>query len=130
MWALWRLWRRVGGLRGVAADGLLAWRLFRDARVPFYPKLIFPLVLLYFFSPLNLPFEWIPLIGQVDDIGISLLAITAFLRACPRHVVAEHAALLEYDLRHTDRYGSLGRFARPSFDRWTGGHGPRGGAPS
>ena len=127
MWSLWRLWSRIGGWRGMLADGLLSWRLFRDSRVPLYPKLIFPLVFLYFISPLNLPFQWIPIIGQVDDIGISLLAMSGFLRACPRHLVAEHAFRLEYDLRYTDRLGSLGRYARPSFDRWTRGYDPPDG---
>ncbi|MGH2355118.1 MAG: YkvA family protein [Chloroflexota bacterium] len=126
MWAIWRLWylwRRIGGWRGILADGLLAWSLFRDRRVPIFPKLIFPLVLLYFVSPLNLPFQWIPILGQVDDVGISMLALAAFLRACPSDLVAEHATRLRQDLLRTDRFGALGRLARPAldraFERWT-----------
>jgi uncharacterized membrane protein YkvA (DUF1232 family) len=123
MFTIWRFWRRFGGWRGTLAQGMLAWRLFKDARVPVLPKLIFPLVLVYFFSPINLLFEWIPLLGQVDDVGVALLAIGAFLKACPPHLVQEQAARLEAELaasEHLKRFGAAGRIVRPSFERWTG----------
>jgi uncharacterized membrane protein YkvA (DUF1232 family) len=124
MFALWRLWRRVGGWRALMAQGLLAWRLFRDARVPMTAKLILPAALLYWFTPINLAFQWIPIVGQIDDIGIALLALGAFLRACPQHLVAEHAFRLEDEIERKQRFermGRAGRFIRPRFDRWTRG---------
>ncbi len=118
MFALWRWWRRMGGWRGFLADGLLAWRLFRDGRVPIFPKLIFPLYLAYFFSPINLPFEWIPFLGQVDDVGLGMLALATFLRSCPPGLVVEHATRLQQDILHNPRFGRFGRYASPSLDRW------------
>ena len=135
MFWMWRLFRRVGGWRAVMADGLLAYRLFRDPRVPMKAKAIFPAVIAYFFSPLNLPFEWIPILGQVDDIGIAIMALGAFLKLCPQELVAEHARALEAEFAHperTARFGRYGRYVAPNFDRWTGGvAGGRGttGAP-
>ncbi len=132
MFALWRLWRRIGGWRAIAGQALLTWRLFTDSRVPILTKLILPATLVYYFSPINLLFQWIPIIGQIDDIGIALLAIGAFLRACPQAIIAEHAFRLEDELvknSHTSRLGRAGRLARPSFEKWTSGARPvsRGG---
>lgn len=123
MFWIWRLWRRFGGWRGTMAQGMLAWRLFKDSRVPWWPKLLFPAFLVYFFSPINLPFEWIPFLGQVDDVGLALLAIGAFLKACPPGLVQEHAAHLEAEMAASDRFerlGRMGRTVKPSFRQWTG----------
>ena len=117
MVALWQWWRRIGGWRGILADGLLAWRLMRDRRVPILPKLILPLYLLYFFSPVNLPLEWIPFLGQVDDLGLALLAIAAFLRTCPPVLVAEQAARLQIDLER-GLFTLIGPRAATTLDRW------------
>jgi uncharacterized membrane protein YkvA (DUF1232 family) len=122
MFAIWRLWRRVGGWRAIVAQALLAWRLVRDQRVPLLPKLILPATLLYYFSPLNLLFEWIPFVGQVDDVGVALLALGAFLKACPKHLVAEHASRLESEMLRDERFerlGHVGRYARPTFKQWS-----------
>src|SRR5688572_6466061 len=115
MYALWTWWRRIGGWGGLLADGLLAARLLRDRRVPLLPKLIVPLFLLYFFSPFNLPFQWVPILGQVDDLGLALLAMAAFLRWCPPHLVAEQAARLQSELASGHRFGALGRRAGPAL---------------
>ena len=125
MIALWRLWRRVGGWRALVAQVLLAWRLAKDPRVPGRIKLILPAPLLYFFTPINLAFEWIPFIGQVDDLGVVMLALGAFLKACPQHLVAEHAARLENEMKgeqgfeRAGRFGRVGRYVRPSFKQWS-----------
>ena len=127
MFALWRLWRRIGGGRALLAQVLLAWRLAKDPRVPGHIKLILPAPLLYFFTPLNLAFEWIPFFGQVDDIGVVMLAIGAFLKACPKYLVAEHAARLENEMMDERRFermgriGRMGRYVRPSFRQWSDG---------
>ena len=134
MFWMWRLFRRVGGWRGIAAEALLAWRLLRDHRVPVGPKLVFPLAILYFLSPINLLFEWIPFIGQIDDVGVILLTISAFLRLCPQDLVAEHARRLEAEFVAKARAGGMGRYGKvvhPKFDRWTRddeGRRPRGKA--
>ena len=122
MFAIWRLWQTVGGWRALLAQALLAWRLVKDRRVPVLPKLILPATLIYYFSPINLLFEWIPLIGQIDDIGVALLALGAFLKLCPPHLVSEHAARLEDEMlrdRRFERMGRMGRYARPTFKQWS-----------
>ena len=127
MFALWRLWRRIGGWRALLAQLLLAWRLARDPRVPARAKLILPAPLIYFFTPVNLLFEWIPFIGQVDDLGVVMLTIGAFLKLCPRWLVAEHAARLENEMKdertfeRIGRFGRVGRYVRPSFKQWSDG---------
>ena len=127
MFALWRLWRRVGGWRALLAQVILAWRLVKDPRVPAHVKLILPAPLLYFFTPVNLMFEWIPFIGQVDDIGVVMLAVGAFLKACPKFLVAEHAARLENEMgderrfERIGRFGRMGKYVRPSFRQWSEG---------
>jgi uncharacterized membrane protein YkvA (DUF1232 family) len=121
MFAIWRLWRRVGGWRAIVAQVLLAWRLVRDHRVPLLPKLILPATLIYYFSPLNLLFEWIPFVGQIDDVGVALIALGAFLKACPKSLVAEHASRLEEEMLRDERFermGHVGRYARPTFRQW------------
>ena len=127
MFAVWRLWRRLGGWRALLAQLLLTYRLAKDPRVPARLKLLLPAPLLYFFTPVNLLFEWIPFIGQVDDVGVVMLAVGAFLKACPRWLVAEHAARLENEMQdeHTfervGRFGRMGRYVRPSFKQWSDG---------
>ena len=127
MFAVWRLWRRLGGWRALVAQLLLTYRLAKDPRVPARLKLLLPAPLLYFFTPVNLLFEWIPFIGQVDDVGVVMLAVGAFLKACPRWLVAEHAARLENEMQdegtfeRVGRFGRMGRYVRPSFKQWSDG---------
>ena len=122
MFWMWRLFRRIGGWRAMLAQGLLAWRLFRDPRVPAKAKLVLPAAVAFWLSPINLPFTWIPIIGQVDDVGVALLAIGAFLKLCPKDLVAEHARTLEAefaDPKRARQFGRYGTMVRPNFDRWT-----------
>ena len=129
MFWLWRMWRSIGGWRTLAAEALLVSRLVPDRRVPAAAKLILVAAGVYFLTPFNLSFEWIPFIGQIDDLGIALLAISAFLKVCPADVVAEHAARLEREILREGRWGRLGELIRPSFSRWTHRRPPGGAAP-
>lgn len=132
MFALWRLWRRIGGWRALLAQAMLAWRLARDKRVPRRTKLILAAPVAYFFTPINLSFGWIPVIGQIDNLGVTMLAIAAFLKACPDEVVLDEAKRLEAEMTSSSRWRRFGWFRRyvtPSFDRWTrrASSGRRGG---
>jgi uncharacterized membrane protein YkvA (DUF1232 family) len=49
----------------------------------------------YLASPLDLMPDLIPLVGQVDDIGLLVLSVFAFIKLCPQHLVDEHEAALE-----------------------------------
>jgi uncharacterized membrane protein YkvA (DUF1232 family) len=86
---------RAGGLWALLRQGRLAFRLLRDERVPTVAKLIVPAAMLYAVSPLDLVPDLIPLVGQVDDLGVLVLAVLAFIKLCPHHLVVEHEAALD-----------------------------------
>ena len=86
---------RAGGLMAVLRQARLTFRLLRDERVPVAAKLLVPGALAYLISPLDLVPDLIPLLGQVDDIGLVLLAVAAFVKMCPSHIVSEHEAALD-----------------------------------
>lgn len=86
---------RAGGLWALFRQARLAFRLLRDERVPTMAKLVLPAALLYVVSPLDLVPDLIPLVGQVDDIGIVVLSVLAFIKLCPQHLVVEHEAALD-----------------------------------
>lgn len=67
----------------------IAWGLFRDPRVPVHLKAALLGVLAYVASPLDLIPDFIPVIGQVDDLILLLAAISMFTRLAPPDVVSE-----------------------------------------
>ena len=79
----------------------LAWRLFWDGRVPIYRKAVIVLfeifaalfAILYFINPLD--FDFLPILGKLDDLIVGLLAISLpgawlFIKLSPEHIVREH----------------------------------------
>jgi uncharacterized membrane protein YkvA (DUF1232 family) len=76
--------------RGMLQEVKLIWKVLKDKRTPIYLKAFPVLVGLYFLSPIDLVPEFIPILGQLDDVGIILLAIKGFLRLAPQDIVAEH----------------------------------------
>jgi uncharacterized membrane protein YkvA (DUF1232 family) len=72
----------------------LHWRLFRDVRVPLWPKALLVAGVVYVASPVDLLPDWLLVLGQLDDLAIFLLAVRTFLNGCPPHVVQEHVDLL------------------------------------
>lgn len=72
----------------------LVWRLLNDARVSLFPKLIIPAAILYILSPVDLFPDLALGLGQLDDVGILMLAAAMFIEACPRAIVEEHRRAL------------------------------------
>jgi len=69
----------------------LIWELFKDGRVPIWLKVGIPaLVVLYILFPIDLSPDLFPLLGQLDDLTILLLAMKLFVDLCPPEVVEEH----------------------------------------
>ena len=79
----------------------LAVRLFVDSRVPIHRKAILVLTeliavmfaIVYFVFPLD--FDFLPVIGKLDDLLIALFLISApgvwlFVKLCPQPIVLEH----------------------------------------
>lgn len=76
------------------ANVRLATRLLREPRVPTLLKALPILGFAYVLSPLDLLPDVLPVLGQVDDLGLILLAIEAFKRLSPTDVVAYHASAI------------------------------------
>lgn len=83
---------RPSMLRTLVSHVRVTFRLLREPRVPILLKLIPVLAAGYVISPLDFVPDVLPIIGQVDDLGIIFLAIEAFLRVAPTAAVDYHRA--------------------------------------
>jgi uncharacterized membrane protein YkvA (DUF1232 family) len=68
----------------------LTWALLKDERVPMWQKAIPFLPLIYIFSPLNFLTFAIPVIGQIDDVFLVMLALELFERVVDKTIIAEY----------------------------------------
>jgi len=69
----------------------LVWRLLNDERISPWLKAVIPAVaLLYVLLPVDLVPDLIPVLGQLDDLAIILLATRLFIELCPPSIVQEH----------------------------------------
>lgn len=88
----------------------LAYCLMRDARVPLRTKVAFGAGIAVIVTPfVDLPAA-IPVVGELDMLALSLLALRLFIAACPDHVVVdvqqqilEGRSLFDNDLRNGER---------------------------
>jgi len=95
----------------VPKHGKLAYCLLRDERVPRAPKAVLLAALALIVSPIDLP-AWIPLVGELDMLALTILAVQTFIEACPEDIRREHeAALAEktstFDRDFTDTVSAL-----------------------
>lgn len=72
----------------------LAWRLLRDPLVPTWTKLIPLGAILYVLLPTDLVPDIFFGFGQLDDLGVLLLALRTFIHLCPAQVVQRHLAAM------------------------------------
>ncbi len=72
----------------------LAVRLLREPRVPILSKALPVLAGLYVISPLDFVPDFIPVLGQLDDLGVIVVALEAFLKLCPAGAVDFHRAAI------------------------------------
>src|SRR3954463_505576 len=79
-----------GLVRTLVSHARLAIRLVREPRVPLLIKAVPLLALVYVISPLDFIPDVIPLAGQLDDVGIMVLALELFLGLCPQLPVDFH----------------------------------------
>jgi uncharacterized membrane protein YkvA (DUF1232 family) len=82
------------------AELRLAWRLVKEPRVPGLVKMLPALAMLYVLSPFDFVPDVLPFLGQVDDIGILLIAMKAFLKLSPQAAHAHHAAAITSGRRY------------------------------
>ena len=79
-----KYWKEMG------AQIKLVGQLMKDGRVPLYAKSLPVVVVIYLLSPLDLIPGFLPVIGQLDDFGLLLMALSAFIRLAPDEVVKEY----------------------------------------
>jgi uncharacterized membrane protein YkvA (DUF1232 family) len=88
-------------LRTLFSHVRLAFRLIREPRVALLTKALPFVAALYVVSPLDFVPDVVPLLGQLDDLGIVLIALEGFLRLCPAEIVAFHRAAIAQSRRYT-----------------------------
>jgi uncharacterized membrane protein YkvA (DUF1232 family) len=86
--------RRIGKLPW-RAKAQLAFALMRDPRLPISVRLVIPAAVLYLALPLDLIPDFIPILGQLDDILVLLVAMRLIMRSIPEALLDEHIARLE-----------------------------------
>lgn len=83
----------------------LATRLLREPAVPWLVKSVALLPLVYVAVPIDLLPDVVPLLGQLDDLGVVIAMVEAFLALCPGPAVDFHRQALEAGRR----FGPMGR---------------------
>ena len=91
----------------------LTLRLLRDSRVPLMAKMVFYATVVYMISPFDFMPDWIPVLGQADDLVAILAGLNLFFRACPSWIVQQHEAELDGRLPEGDESSRRQRVSDP-----------------
>ena len=92
---------RPWSLRSLLAQAKLGFRLFREPRVPLVLKAVPLLALLYVISPIDFVPDFIPGLGQLDDLGIILAALEMFVRLSPGGAQTYHREAINQRRRYS-----------------------------
>ena len=92
--------RRPLLMRQLFVQARLVGRLLREPRVPTAVKALPVLAGLYVLSPIDGVPDFLPLLGQIDDLTLLLVSLAAFLRFCPPAAVAFHRAAVARNRRY------------------------------
>lgn len=65
-------------------------RLLSDPRVPFRSKMIVGGTALYLISPIDIVPDFVPGLGQLDDVVVAVLALHSLLNRVDEAVILEH----------------------------------------
>ncbi|MBC8447224.1 MAG: DUF1232 domain-containing protein [Chloroflexi bacterium] len=69
----------------------LVWRLLTDKRISPWLKAVIPgLAVAYLLLPWDLVPDFIPVLGQLDDLAVLLLGMQLFIELCPKRIVQEY----------------------------------------
>ena len=82
-------------LQAIFNQVTLTWKLIRDPRVPLWAKAIPVLAVLYVLSPLDFIPDIIPVLGQLDDLGIILAGMRMFESVIPAYIADEYRNQIE-----------------------------------
>ena len=68
----------------------LLYRLARDPRVPRRNKFVLAAVAGYLVIPFDLIPDWIPGLGQLEDVALVIVALDGLLNKVPQEILEEH----------------------------------------
>lgn len=68
----------------------LFFRLVKDSRISPAAKLLLVGIVAYLILPTDLMPDFLPIMGQLDDLAVILGGLKLFLRLCPADVVQQH----------------------------------------
>jgi uncharacterized membrane protein YkvA (DUF1232 family) len=83
-------WR--GRIDRLKSDVRTLYSASRDPRVPWYAKMVAGLTVAYALSPIDLIPDFIPVLGQLDDVIVVPLGLALAVRLIPPAILAEHRA--------------------------------------
>lgn len=86
--------RRIGKLAFMDKIRLLG-ALFRDPRVPLWPRVVAVALVLYLAMPIDIIPDFIPVLGYADDVLVAIVAAGLLAMSVPREVIEEHLSALE-----------------------------------
>lgn len=95
--------KEPGFWREVWQQTRLVFRLLRDPEVPFYLKIVPFLGLFYLIMPFDLITDFVPVMGQLDDITALIVGAKVFIELAPPHIVARHIQ----EIRMQDGYETI-----------------------
>lgn len=82
----------IDAVRKLPTYARLVWGLARDGRVPPQLKLILVGIIGYLLMPIDVIPDFIPVLGQLDDVAVVLLGLDLFIKSAPDDVVDAHLA--------------------------------------
>ena len=91
-----KMFFRIGAIRSLMRSARLSWHVARDPRTPLRLKLLLAGAIVLIVSPINWIPNFIPVLGQIEDMALLALALNAFLKAVPPHICAEHEGALGF----------------------------------
>ncbi|MEX0749850.1 MAG: DUF1232 domain-containing protein [Dehalococcoidia bacterium] len=74
---------------------MLARRLLQDERIPLLVRALLPAIVVYLALPIDLVPDFIPVIGQIDDVLVLVVGMALLVRMTPARVLDEHLAEVE-----------------------------------
>ena len=94
--------------RGIKRDVLALYFAARDPRVPWYAKAAAAAVAAYALSPIDLIPDFIPILGQVDELFVLPLGIMLAVKLIPPEIMAEHrVSAFAAEGKHTSRAAAV-----------------------
>lgn len=85
------------------AYGRLVYELAIDKQVPWSRKALLGIAVAYVVSPIDLVPDFVPFIGRIDDVMVTIIALDLFLEGVPRQLMIEKMYTLGVDGRELER---------------------------